>query len=209
MARTPLAYLRPVVFVLCLLPASSLVWGAFAGSLGANPIEAITHGTGEWALRLLLLTLSLTPAARLTGRTWLMGLRRMLGLFAFFYAGLHLVTYLWLDQFFMWGEILADIIERPFITLGMGAFMLMVPLAATSTRAMMRRLGRRWKTLHRLVYVSAALAVLHFLWLVKADLQRPLFYAVMLGLLLGFRFVVWGRGAFSSPRTASHLAGRE
>lgn len=208
MAATALTRVKPFVFVLCLLPAAGLAHGAYFGTLGANPIEALTHGTGEWGLRLLLLTLSLTPAARLSGRAWLMGLRRMLGLFAFFYATLHLITYLWLDQFFLWREILLDIAERPFITVGMAAFVLLVPLAATSTRAMMRRLGPRWKPLHRLVFLSAALAVLHFLWLVKADLQRPLIYAGVLALLLGYRAVAWGRRSLPA-RLRSRTAERE
>lgn len=203
MPATPLRRVKPFVFVLCLLPAASLLWGAAAGRLGANPIEAITHGTGEWTLRLLLVTLTMTPLARLSGQSWPMGLRRMFGLFAFFYAVLHLMTYLWLDQFFRWGEIVTDVMDRPFITAGMSAFLLLVPLAATSTRGMMRRLGRRWKTLHRLVYPAAVLAVLHFVWLVKADLQRPLVYAAILAVLLGYRFVARGRTATTVPRAVS------
>lgn len=199
MPATPLKRIKPIVFVLCLLPLASLIWGLVTGRLGANPIEALTHGTGEWALRLLLVTLAMTPLARLGGRSWPMGLRRMLGLFAFFYAALHLMTYLWLDQFFRWGEIVTDVTDRPFIAAGMSAFFLLVPLAATSTRGMMRRLGRRWKPLHRLVYLSVALAVLHFVWLVKADQLRPLVYAAILAALLGHRFIGWSRAATAAP----------
>jgi len=182
---------KPAVFVLCLVPLIVLVIEAFAGDLGANPIETITHATGEWTLRLLLVTLAVTPLRRLSGWAWPLRLRRMLGLFTFFYALLHLLTYVWFDKFFMWGEMAHDIAKRPFITVGMAAFVLLVPLAATSTNAMMRRLGRRWKTLHRAVYVIGILGVVHYLWLVKADIRQPLIYAGLLALLLGFR--LWRR----------------
>ena len=202
-ARAVTWYLKPAVFVLCLLPLVLLVLDGFAGRLGANPIEVITHTTGLWTLRFLLITLAVTPARRLTGFGWLIRLRRMLGLFAFFYAALHLFTFLWLDQFFLWGEILRDIYKRPFITAGMGALLLMLPLALTSTNGMMRRLGSRWKRLHRLVYAVVLLGVLHFFWLVKADLQRPLFYAALAGLLLGYRLWVWGAARGRTPSAAT------
>lgn len=193
--------LKPVVFSLCLLPLALLVYDGFTGGLGVNPIEAVTHRTGDWTLRLLLATLALTPLRRLSGWAWPLRLRRMVGLFAFFYACLHLLTYLWLDQFFAWGRIVEDVIERPFITLGMLAFLGLVPLALTSTRGMQRRLGRRWKTLHRLVYPVAILGVLHFWWLVKADVREPLVYALILAVLLGVRLAGWWRrGAAARAR---------
>lgn len=179
--------LKAALFAAALLPLALLVAAGLRDRLGANPIEAITHSTGLWTLRFLLLTLAMTPLRRLTGRPWPIRLRRMLGLFAFFYGTLHLFTYLWLDQFFWWSEIGHDILKRPFITVGMLAFALMLPLAATSTNAMMRRLGRNWKRLHRLVYASAVLGVLHFLWLVKADVREPLIYAGLLAVLLALR----------------------
>jgi methionine sulfoxide reductase heme-binding subunit len=163
-----------------------LFWGA-SGGLGANPIEFITRSTGTWTLVGLMVTLSVTPLRRLTGRAELLRYRRMLGLFAFFYAGLHFVTYIWLDQFFDPAAIAKDIIKRPFITVGFTAFVLLIPLAATSTHAMMRRLGRRWQFLHRLIYPIALLGVIHYLWLVKKDLTEPLIYGVILALLLAVR----------------------
>jgi sulfoxide reductase heme-binding subunit YedZ len=180
-------YLKPAVFVACLLPLALILWDAFNDGLGANPIEAITHRTGDWTLRLLLVTLAVTPARRLLGWGWLMRVRRMLGLYAFFYACLHFLTYLVLDQFFDWGEIAKDIIKRPYITVGFSAFILLIPLAVTSTNAMMRRLGKRWVQLHKLVYVIAVGGVLHYLWLVKADTLHPLTYAAILVLLLAAR----------------------
>jgi sulfoxide reductase heme-binding subunit YedZ len=175
---------KPLVFVLCLVPLGLLMAGAVADDLGANPVETITHTTGDWALRLLLVTLAMTPLKRLIGRPWPIRFRRMLGLFAFFYASLHLLTYLWLDQGLDGQAILEDVLKRPYITLGFGAFVLLVPLALTSTQAMVRRLGRRWQTLHRAVYAVAILAVVHYLWLVKADLLEPLIYALILFVLL-------------------------
>lgn len=179
------------VFGICLLPLLRLLVLGESGGLGANPIEFITRSTGTWTLVGLLLTLSVTPLRRLTGRADLIRYRRMLGLFAFFYAGLHFVTYLWLDQFFDPAAIARDIVKRPFITVGFAAFVLLVPLALTSTHAMMRRLGRRWQQLHRLVYLIALLGVIHFLWLVKKDLTEPLIYAAVLALLLVVR-LPWG-----------------
>lgn len=181
------ALAKPAVFVLCLLPLGIMIGQGVAGDLGANPVEAITHGTGEWGLRLLLITLAVTPLRRLTGWNQLIRYRRMLGLFTYFYAVLHLLTYLWLDQFFVWQDVLQDIVKRPFITVGFLAFVLMTPLALTSTNAMMRRLGRQWARLHRLVYAVAVVAVVHYWWLVKADVREPLVYALILAVLLGFR----------------------
>lgn len=179
--------LKAFFFILCLLPAAWVAWQFYAGQLGANPIEAITHATGEWALRLLLITLSMTPLKRCVGWSWPVRIRRMLGLYAFFYACLHLMTYLWLDQFFDWGEIWLDIIDRPFITVGMLAFVLLLPLALTSNRYMVKRLGKNWKKLHRLAYLIPALGALHFWWLVKADVLEPLIYAFLLGVILLLR----------------------
>lgn len=180
---------KPLLFLACVLPLARLVWLGFTGDLTANPIEYITHQTGTWALNFLLITLAITPLVRLTGYTPLTGVRRMLGLYSFFYAVLHFMTYIWLDQFFDFGHILHDIGKRPFITVGFAAFVLLIPLAATSTKAMMKRLGRRWKQLHRLVYPAAVLAVVHYYWLVKKDVTVPLEYAAVLAALLMIRLL--------------------
>jgi len=178
-------YGKPLVFCLCLAPLALLVYRGASGAIGPNPVEAVTHFTGDWTLRILLITLAVTPLRRITGMGWLLRFRRMLGLFAFFYACLHLLTYLWLDQFFALGAILEDIVQRPYITAGFAAFLLiMVPLAVTSTKGMVRRLGKRWRTLHRAVYAIAVLGVLHFLWLAKADITEPAIYGLALSLLL-------------------------
>ncbi|TCK17422.1 sulfoxide reductase heme-binding subunit YedZ [Thiogranum longum] len=179
--------LKPLVFLLCLLPVVVLVWQLLTDRLGANPIDEVADATGEWTLRFLLITLMATPIKRLFGWGWMVRVRRMLGIFAFFYATLHLVTYLWLDQFFDWGEIWLDILDRPFITIGMLAFVLLLPLVVTSNNMMMRRLGRNWKRLHRLAYVIPLLGVVHFWWLVKADVLEPLVYGGVLALLLLLR----------------------
>ncbi|WP_126456174.1 sulfite oxidase heme-binding subunit YedZ [Sulfuriflexus mobilis] len=179
--------IKPAVFLLCLVPLLWLVWDIVQGQLSANPIEDITHRSGDWALRFLLITLAVTPLKRLSGQVWLLRLRRMLGLYAFFYALLHFLTYLWLDQQFLFSEILVDIGKRPYITVGFSAFVLLIPLALTSNRYAMRRLGRRWQRLHRSVYVIAAFGVLHYLWLVKADSRDPVIYALILIALLGLR----------------------
>jgi len=183
---------KALLFALCLLPLAWYTWRFQQDALGANPIEAVTRGMGLWALRFLLITLTVTPARKLTRQAWLGRLRRMLGLFTFFYAGLHLTTYVWFDQFFDWTAIAKDILKRPFITAGMAAFALLVPLAATSTNAMVRRLGgRRWQELHRTVYAIAMFAVLHFWWMVKLDTREPALYAVIVAVLLGLR--LWWR----------------
>lgn len=188
--------IKPAVFAASLGPLGVLVFGAFTGGLGANPIEAITHGTGDWTLRFLLLTLAVTPLRTLTRWNPLVRFRRMLGLFAFFYASLHLLTYVWLDKFFSWREIARDIPRRPFITMGFLAFVVLVPLAATSTAGMIRRMGgRAWRRLHRLVYLSAIAGVVHYWWLVKADVSRPRLYAMALVVLLGSRLFVAYRKA--------------
>ena len=182
-------WLKRVVFLFCLTPLGWLLVQALFGGLGANPIEAVIRFLGDWALRLLLFTLAATPLRLLTGWTWPVRLRRMLGLFAFFYAVLHLCSYVVLDQFFAWDIIWEDLIERPFITMGMLAFLLLLPLALTSNHASMRRLGRNWKRLHRLIYPAAILAVVHFTLMVKADLREPLIYGAILTLLLGLRLI--------------------
>jgi sulfoxide reductase heme-binding subunit YedZ len=187
-----LGWFKVAVFVACLAPLAALGWKAYSGNLGANPIEAITHATGDWTLRFLLITLAITPLRKLTNQLWLIRLRRMLGLFAFFYGVLHFLTYIWLDKFFDLHEMLADVAKRRFITAGFTAFLLLIPLAITSTSGWIRRLGgRRWSLLHRLIYFSAMAGVIHYVWLVKADLRKPLQYAAVLSVLLGYRLVVW------------------
>jgi sulfoxide reductase heme-binding subunit YedZ len=179
---------KPLVFLACLIPFLLLLRGVLDGDLGANPLERVTDVTGQWGLRFLLLTLAITPLRRLTGWTWLLRFRRMLGLFVFFYITLHFLTWVWLDQELSWGNILADIVKRPYVTVGFSAWLLLLPLAATSTRGMMRRLGRKWQRLHRAVYAIGVLAILHYIWLVKADLLEPLIYAAVLILLLVVRW---------------------
>ncbi len=189
MAVKPITWVRAVTWVGALLPALWLVVGFYTDDLTANPIEYITRFTGFCALTLLLLTLTITPIRRLTGWNPIIKLRRLLGLFAFFYATLHLLTWIVLDKFFDWGWMLEDVAERRFITIGMLTWLLLLPLALTSTTGMIRRLGRRWQTLHRLSYVAAITGVVHFWWLVKADLFEPQMFTLALGVLLGFR--VW------------------
>jgi sulfoxide reductase heme-binding subunit YedZ len=180
--------IKGAVFAVAATPALLLIGDALGDRLGANPIQKITEITGDWTLRFLLITLAVTPLRRLTGWNAVIGYRRMLGLFAFFYGTLHFSTYVVLDQFFAIDMIAADIVKRPYITVGFTGFVLMVPLAITSTAGWIRRLGgRRWRWLHRLVYLSATAGVVHYLWLVKADTSRPLRYALILGLLLGLR----------------------
>jgi len=186
-----LRFFKPVIFLACLTPVAWLAWRGFHNDLGANPIEAITHATGDWTLRFLLITLSISPLRKLARQPWLIGLRRMFGLFAFFYGTLHLMTYVWLDKFFDVHEMLHDIVKRRFITAGMTAFALMIPLALTSTKWAIRKLGgRRWQALHRLIYFSAAAGVIHYIWLVKADLRKPLEYGAVLGALLLLRVII-------------------
>jgi len=176
------------VFLLCLVPTAWLIFAALTDRLSANPIKDITEETGTWALRLLLLTLSVTPFRNLTGWNEVIRYRRMLGLYAFFYGFLHFLTYEWLDQFLSIPDIVQDVYRRPFITAGFSAFVVMIPLAITSTKKWIARLGgRRWQLLHRLTYVGAIAGVVHYLWLVKADTERPLIYGVLLSMLLGFR----------------------
>ncbi len=188
-----LALIKLALFLACLAPAAWLGYRFIMDDLGSNPIEALIRGLGDWALRFLLLTLTVTPLRRLTGQHWLMRLRRMLGLTVFFYALLHLLGYVVLDQFFAWTEIGKDIAKRPFITLGMLTFLLLLPLAATSSHAMIRRLGgKRWQALHSLVYAIAILAVVHYWWMVKLDITQPALHALILAVLLGLR-LLWYR----------------
>ena len=205
--RTARFVLKPIVVLAALGPVSWLVWAGLTDHLSANPLSDITNETGIWTLRFLCLTLAITPLRRLTGWNTAIKFRRMLGLFAFFYGSLHFLTYVIVDRFagldftdgvLSWATVRnlaasvgADVYKRPFITIGFAALTLMVPLAATSTAGMIRRLGRKWQTLHRLVYVSGTLGVVHYWWLVKADVRSPLLYGVIVALLLGFR--VWRR----------------
>ena len=183
-----IALVKSGVFAAALVPLAALVFNGATGGLGANPVEAITHTTGEWTLRLLLATLAITPLRRLTGWAWLIRLRRMVGLFAFFYLTLHFSTYVVLDASLDPAYIVEDVADRLYITVGFAAFVMLVPLAATSTNAMVRRLGPlRWRRLHRLVYAAGVCGVLHFLWLVKADLREPLVYAGILAAVLAMR----------------------
>lgn len=193
--------IRALLFAAALGPLVYLGYGAARGSLGANPIEAITRATGIWTLRFLLLTLAVTPLRMLSGWNGLIRFRRMLGLFAFFYASLHLVTYVWLDQFFDWAAMAKDIAKRPFITAGLSTYVLLVPLALTSTAGMIRRLGGpAWRRLHRLAYVAAATGVVHYWWLVKLDTRPPRNYALALAALLLVRAFVPVRGRGVRPR---------
>ncbi len=192
-------YFKPVVFMACLVPLGLLLWRGFSGRLGANPIEFITHSTGDWTLIFLLITLAITPLRKITRLYELISFRRMLGLYAFFYGFLHLMTYVWLDKFFDVHEMLKDIAKRKFITAGVTAFVLMIPLAVTSTKWAIRKLGKRWQMLHRLIYFSAAAGVIHYIWLVKADLKKPLEYAAVLGALLLYRVVAWIGSWRSAP----------
>jgi len=168
--------------------------------LGANPIQVITFSTGTWTLVFLLVTLSITPLRKLTKQYWLIQYRRMLGLFAFFYGCLHFTTYIWLDQFFDLHSVYKDIYKRPFITVGFTAFVLMIPLALTSTQWAIRKLGKRWQKLHRLIYLSAIAGVMHFLWAVKLDKRKPEIYGAILAILLLYRLVTWYRGRVVAPK---------
>ena len=195
-----IAWIKTAVFLACLLPLGSLGLDAYTDNLGANPIELITRSAGTWTLTFLLITLAVTPLRRISGWQWPIKFRRMLGLFAFFYACLHFTTYIWLDQFFDLHGIVKDVAKRPFITVGFASFVSLIPLALTSTSAMVRRLGKRWRQLHRLAYFISIGGVVHYLWLVKADMFKPLIYGAILTVLLAYRlFAAWG------PRAAKAL----
>lgn len=180
-------WIKALVFALCLIPLMRLIWLGFQDNLSANPVEFVERSTGFWSLFILLASLTLTPVKLVTGRVWQIQLRRMLGLFMFFYACLHITTYVWLDYSFFWTDIVKDIIKHPYVLVGFTAFILTIPLAVTSNNAMVRRLRERWKQLHQLVYVIALLGVIHFWWLVKKDIREPLLYAIILFVLLGIR----------------------
>jgi len=188
MPRRSIVVLKVIVWGLCVSPVSLLAWKATHDELGANPLSEVTLSTGHWTLYLLLTTLAISPLRKISGINWLIRFRRLIGLFAFFYGCLHLMTYLWFDKFFDGHEIVKDIYKRPFITAGMTAWTLMLPLALTSTVASIRLLGgKRWQILHRLIYASAIAGCVHFWWLVKRDLTRPEIMAAILTILLGFR----------------------
>jgi len=196
-----MARLRAALFVAALLPLSRLFYLGAAGGLGANPVEFVIRSLGTWTLVCLVVTLSITPLRLATGWAWPMRLRRMLGLFTFFYAALHLGAYLWLDQWFDLPAIWKDVLKRPYITVGFAAFVLLLPLAVTSSNGWVRRLGgRNWQRLHRLIYPIAVLAVVHFWWqkAAKNDVGEPLAYAIVIGLLLGVRLLRWTRGRYGS-----------
>jgi len=190
------------VWLACAWPLASLVLAGVQGNLGVNPIETLIRSLGEWALRFLLLGLAITPAARLLRRPQLIRYRRTVGLWAFAYVCLHLLSYAGLDHLFDWRTIVNDVIRRPYITVGMTAFVLLIPLAVTSTNRLMRRLGpKRWKRLHQLVYLIAILGVVHFYMLVKADRTLPLIYGAILAILLGYR--LWRWAAARKPGAAT------
>jgi sulfoxide reductase heme-binding subunit YedZ len=198
---------KAALFALCLVPLARLVFFAFTDRLGANPIEFVLRSLGTWTLTLLLVTLSITPLRRLTGWNSLIRVRRLLGLFAFFYACLHFLTYAGVDQSFDLTAIIADVVKRPYITIGFSCFVLLIPLAATSTNAMQRRLGgRRWQQLHRLIYLIAVGGVVHYLWLVKKDITQPVLYGLVLAVLLGIRFA-WRRRVPAVHAAVSHPPG--
>jgi len=197
---------KPFVFILASLPFAWLVWRALHNDLGTNPIETLNRYTGDWTLRFLMFTLAVTPLRRLSGWNELLRLRRMIGLFAFFYACMHFLTWVWIDQYFNWGEIVKDVAKRPFITLGFACLVMLIPLAATSTHAMVRRLGaRNWLRLHRLVYLVAIGGVIHYWWLVKSDIREPFMYAAILALLLGLRMFWAWRGRTGIAHADAHV----
>ncbi len=196
-----LVSIKALIWALCLLPAGRLLVGAFTDQLGANPIEFITRSTGTWTLVLLCITLSVSPLKQLLNWPWLLRLRRLVGLFAFFYASLHCLTWVWFDQWFDLSDMWRDIVKRPFITVGFTAFVLLIPLAMSSNKASMKRLGRRWSQLHSLVYLISVLGVLHYYWLVKKDITQPVIYAGVVSLLLAWRVPrLWRRYKSTSAR---------
>jgi sulfoxide reductase heme-binding subunit YedZ len=199
---------KVVVFALCLVPLAILIWRGFHNELGANHIEFITHATGDWTLRFLILTLAITPLRKILHQPQLIRFRRMLGLFAFFYVCLHFATWIGLDKFFDWSEMWKDVQKRRFITVGFAGFILLIPLAITSTAGWIRRLGgKRWALLQRAVYLTAILGVIHYYWLVKSDVRKPLQYAWIVGILLAWRVGDWLYGRWN--RTAPRAVRRE
>jgi len=197
---------KVVVFALCLVPLGILVWRGFQNDLTLNPVQFVEHSLGDWVLRFLAITLAITPLRKILHLPQLIRFRRMFGLFAFFYLCLHFITWLALDRFFNWAQILDDISKRPYITVGFTAFLLLIPLAVTSTAGWIRRLGgKRWQNLHRLIYVAAVLGVIHYYWLVKSDHRKPLLYAFIIGVLLAWRVATWlyGKGKSSAKGSPS------
>jgi len=180
-------FLKPLLFLILLLPFAWLLYAVFTENLGANPVEYLLHELGAWSLRFILLTLLMTPLRRFSGWSWPLKVRRMIGLFAFFYVCLHLLVYAGLDLEFNWPFLTEDVLERPYITIGFLAWLLLIPLAVTSNRVMIRKLGKRWKSLHKLVYLVASLGIIHFFWLVKKDLREPLIYLAIFIVLMLFR----------------------
>ena len=200
------AALKIVIFALALVPAALLVRGVLTGTLGVNPAETIQLETGRWTFKFLLLTLAVTPLRRLTGWNAVIQFRRMLGLFAFFYGTLHFASYWAFDLVFAFGRMLADVVKRPFITMGFAAYLLMLPLALTSTKGWIRRLGRNWALLHRLIYVSATCAAIHFAWKQKVFTGDPVYYALVVTALLGFRIVWAAKQRFAARRRLNTAA---
>jgi sulfoxide reductase heme-binding subunit YedZ len=204
-----LAFIKITVFVLALLPFLRLALFTLTDRLGANPIEFITRNTGDWTLYFLCMTLTVTPLRRLSKWNWLIRMRRMLGLFVFFYATLHFTTFLWFDHFFDVGEMLKDVIKRPFITVGFGAFLLLISLAATSTNGMVKRLGgKRWQWLHRLIYIIAPLGILHYWWMKagKHDFEQPIIFGLIVATLLLLRVFWWWQKRAKTNALASTAA---
>jgi sulfoxide reductase heme-binding subunit YedZ len=204
MSRRRLVILKGAVWAACLFPVARLLFQFYTDDLGANPISYITNTLGDWTLRILLASLSLTPLRLLFGISWPMSFRRLLGLFAFFYVCLHFCVWIVVDHFFDWEQLIADVMKRPYITVGVSALALLIPLAATSTTGMVKRLGgKNWQRLHRLVYVAATLGALHYLWLAKKGVTDPFFYVAWLILLLSIRFGDWARRAVKRWRQAA------
>lgn len=201
---------KVVVFIVCLAPLGILIWRGLRNDLTANAIQFVEHWTGDWTIRFLICTLAVTPLRRILRLPELIRFRRMLGLFAFFYGCLHFTTWIALDRYFNWPEMLKDIAKRPFITVGFAGFVLMIPLAITSTASCIRRLGgKRWQMLHRAIYFSAILGVIHYYWQVKSDVRKPLQYAFIVGLLLAWRIGVWLYNRRSGANTSSGLSTQE
>jgi sulfoxide reductase heme-binding subunit YedZ len=201
-SKRQLFWLKALLFGIALIPLARLVWLGIQDELTANPVEFVERSTGTWALVMLMVTLSLTPIRLLTGSVWQIQLRRMTGLFMFFYACLHLTTYLWLDHWFDWMAISKDIVKHPYVLVGFSAFVLAVPLAVTSNTYMIRKLRDNWKKLHNLVYLVAIFGVLHFLWLVKKDIREPMAYALVLAVLLGVRLYYRYKNKLARTHTA-------
>jgi len=200
---------KVAVFLVCLIPLGTLIWEGFHGGLGANPVEFIEHATGDWTLRFLAITLAVTPLRKIFGQPQLIRFRRMLGLFAFFYGCLHFSIYVGIDQMLNVSDIWKDVLKRRYITVGFTGFVLMIPLALTSTAGWIRRLGgKRWQMLHRAIYLSAIAGVIHYFWLVKSDIHIPLEYAAVIALLLGWRVYSWIKNPPRRPAMAGVSAKR-